>query len=201
MSDASGKTNISEIETLRSEIRRLEELLFGMQSQLDEAYFKNDELSALIAKKNELIDKFALSGTSDSVDCSDLSSPSAFSDISSFVAENSALREQVANFKSVISEMNLKIDELSLENAKFNDFCAQKAVFDPSSSGLGSSDDLRSQIISLTAESALTTRQLHQAQEELQHYFLLSRSQADLLQKHENLEGLTISGLLDYLNC
>ena len=199
MNHSSDTKNISEIEILRSEIRHLEELLLNKQSQLDEAHLKYDELSVLLAKKNNLIDKLALSGCRSS-DSADLSSTSGISDISSFVTENIGLRDQVKHFKSVISELNLKIDELSLEVTQLKDSVAEQSVEDNSLLGSESSDDLLSQITSLSAERSLVTKQLHQVQEELQYYFLLSRSQSELLKKHEKVEHLAISHLLDRLN-
>ena len=198
MNDSSDTKNISEIEILRSEIRNLEELLLNKQSQLDEAHLKIDELSVLLAKKNKLIDKLALSGFRSS-DSADLSSSSGISDISFFVTENIGLRDQVKHFKSVISELNLKIDELSLELTQLKDSVAEQSVEDNSSLASESSDDLLSQITSLSAERSLATKLLHQVQEELQYYFLLSRSQFDLLKQHEKIEHLAIPHLLDRL--
>ena len=164
---------------------------------LDDIHFQNDELSSLIAKKNKIIDKVCIAASVDAVESFESSSPSGFSDISPFLAENSDLRDQVKNLKSVIAEMNLKIDELSLENASLRDPAPQKIIVDSSSSDNDSVEALRNQITSISAKSALATRQLHQVQEELQYYFLLSRSQSNLLKKHEALQQLTISNLLD----
>ena len=44
-------------------------------------------------------------------------------------------------------------------------------------------------------ESELTLLQLHQVQEELEHYFLLSRAQKDLLGQHQHLASNLLSAL------
>ena len=103
------------------------------------------------------------------------------------------------NLREIIASLEVRFLQLS-EIDKQRQLIAQKIA----SEAQRSVEELKKQLDekeaearSVKEESELTLLQLHQVQEELEHYFLLSRRQAEMLVSSENLFTRTMKVALD----
>ena len=57
-------------------------------------------------------------------------------------------------------------------------------------------EELEREVVAVRADTELALLQLHQVQEELERYFLLSRQQDDMLSSSENLTRRAVAALI-----